>query len=163
MPRGRPIAELQVTSAEREVLVAWARLSASTAAVALRARIVLACTSGANNTVVARSEGVTRQMVGRWRARFLARRLAGLRNEPRPSRRVEEAEVERVLTLTLETMAPGAARWSTRRIAAETGLSQSTISRIWRAFALQPHRTATSNSAGNDGISTGEPSLVAGA
>lgn len=151
MPRGRPLAELRLTSGEREALERLVRLPTRARVLALRARIVLACASGASNTVVASSQGVTRQMVGRWRARFLARGLEGLRDEIRPgsSRRVADAEVVRVLSLTLETR-PDAPRWSTRRMAAETGLSQSTISRIWRTFALRPRRTETA-SGGIDG------------
>ena len=134
-----------MTSEERAALERWARRPKTAQALAQRARIVLACATGATNTVVAARMGVTRQMVGKWRVRFVGRRLDGLLDEPRPGtpRRVEDADVERVLTLTLETMPRAATHWSTRDMAAKSGLSQSTVSRIWRAFALQPHRAAT--------------------
>jgi transposase len=145
MRAGRPTAELRVTSEERAALERWARRPKTAQALAQRARIVLACATGATNTVVAARMGVTRQMVGKWRVRFVGRRLDGLLDEPRPGtpRRVEDADVERVLTLTLETMPRAATHWSTRDMAAKSRLSQSTVSRIWRAFALQPHRAAT--------------------
>ncbi len=145
MRTGRPKTELVVTTGEREVLERWARRPKTAQALAQRARIVLACGTGATNRVVATRFGVTAQMVGKWRARFVGRRLDGLLDEPRPGtpRRVGDDAVERVLTRTLETMPRDATHWSTRAMAAKIGLSQSTVSRIWRAFALQPHRTAT--------------------
>ena len=89
--------------------------------------------------------GLAKQTVGKWRARFIERRLDGLLDEPRPGgpRSITDTDVERVVTLTLETTPADATHWSTRSMAARTGLSQSAISRIWRAFALQPHRTET--------------------
>src|SRR5438445_2119764 len=145
MRTGRPTAVLVVTSEEQAALERWARRPKTAQALAQRARIVLACATGATNTVVAARFRITRQMVGKWRARFVGRRLDGLLDEPRPGapRRVEDDDVERVLTRTLETMPRDATHWSTRGMAAKTGLSQSTVSRIWRAFALQPHRAAT--------------------
>jgi transposase len=114
-------------------------------ALALRARIVLACAEGRDNTDVAEEFGVTPQMVGKWRRRFLDRRCHGLLDEPRPGapRRVGDTDVERVIVKTLESKPRDATHWSTRSMAQATGLSQSTISRIWRAFALQPHRSET--------------------
>src|SRR5438445_8824464 len=145
MRTGRPTAVLVVTSEEQAALERWARRPKTAQALAQRARIVLACATGATNTAVAMRIGVTRQMVGKWRARFVGRQLDGLLDEPRPGapRRVGDDDVERVLTRTLETMPRDATHWSTRGMAAKTGLSQSTVSRIWRAFALQPHRAAT--------------------
>jgi transposase len=144
MRTGRPKAELIVTSGEREALERWARRPTTAQALAQRARIVLGCATGATNRAVATRFGVTEQMVGKWRARFVGRRLDGLLDEPRPGapRRVGDDAVERVLTRTLETMPRDTTHWSTRAMAAKTGLSQSTVSRIWRAFALQPHRAA---------------------
>ena len=106
---------------------------------------MLACGEGKTNTVVADELDVTKQTVGKWRARFIERRLDGLLDEPRPGapRQISDADVERVVTLTLETTLEDATHWSTRSMAARAGLSQSAISRIWRAFALQPHRTET--------------------
>jgi transposase len=94
---------------------------------------------------VAEELGVTRQMVGKWRQRFVDRRLDGLLDEPRPGapRRLSDADVERVITKTLESTPRGATHWSTRSMAQATGMSQSAISRMWRAFALQPHRSET--------------------
>jgi transposase len=145
MAGGRPKAALVVTDAERETLVQWARRPKTAQALAQRARIVLGCATGAPNTAVARRIGVTMQTVGKWRARFVVRRLDGLLDEPRPGapRRIRDAQVEAVVTKTLETTPREATHWSTRAMAAKTGLSQTTISRIWRAFALQPHRTET--------------------
>jgi len=143
MPRGRPIPPLTLAPNERETLARWALLGRCAQAVAQRARIVLACAAGQTNTAVAAAHRVSKPMVGKWRARFLAARLDGLLDEPRPGapRRITDADVERVLTLTLETMPRDATHWSTRAMAAACGLSQSAVSRIWRAFALQPHRT----------------------
>jgi transposase len=143
MAVGRPKAAVVITAAERETLERWARRPKTAQALAHRARIVLACGSGATNLAVAARVGVTHQRVGKWRGRFITRRLDGLLDEPRPGapRRVQDGDVERVLTLTLESLPRDATPWSTRRLAARVGLSQSTVSRIWRAFALQPHRT----------------------
>ena len=145
MRTGRPKVELVVTPAEREALERWARRPTTAQALAQRAHIVLACATGASNTAVAGRFGVSQQMVCRWRGRFVTRRLDGLLDEPRPGapRRVGDDDVERILTRTLETMPRDATHWSTRAMAAKTGLSQSTVSRIWRAFALQPHRATT--------------------
>jgi transposase len=145
MVRGRTKAELVVTAEEREVLERWARRPKTAQALAQRARIVLACSTGATRMAVAARMRMRRQTVGKWRARFVARRLDGLLDEPRPGtpRRITDAAIERVLTRTLETLPRDATHWSTRSLAAKVGLSQSTISRIWRAFALQPHRTET--------------------
>jgi len=145
MRTGRPTAELVVTGEEREALERWARRPKTAQALAQRARIVLACATEVTNTAVAARFQITRQIVGKWRTRFVGRRLDGLLDEPRPGvpRQVEDDDVERVLTLTLETMPRDATHWSTRGMAAKVGLSQSTVSRIWRAFALQPHRATT--------------------
>ena len=134
-----------MTAAEREVLEQWARRPKTAQALAQRARIVLACATGAANTAVAARLGVTRQTVGKWRARFVSRRLDGLLDEPRPGapRRISDAEVEAVVRETLESTPRDATHWSTRAMAARSGLSQTTVRRIWRAFALQPHRSET--------------------
>ena len=112
---------------------------------AQRARLILGCAAGRTNTVVARELRLTKQTVGKWRSRFLARRLDGLLDEPRPGapRTITDAQVERVLTRTLETTPADATHWSTRSMAQASGLSRSAVHRIWRAFALQPHRTET--------------------
>lgn len=145
MRRGRPVATLTVSPPERERLESWSRRRKTEQALALRARIVLLCASGKSNTEVAVHLGVTKQTVGKWRRRFLADRLDGLLDEPRPGapRRITDQEVERVVTTTLESTPRNATHWSTRSMAERTGLSRSTIHRVWRAFGLQPHRTET--------------------
>jgi transposase len=145
MTRGRPIPPLQLSRQERETLERWSRRHRSAQALALRCRMVLACAEGLNNTAVAVRLPATMQTVGKWRRRFIERRLAGLLDEPRPGapRKLSDAAVERVLTLTLEKRPPDATHWSTRSMARRCALSQSAVSRIWRAFALQPHRAET--------------------
>jgi transposase len=142
MRTGRPITPLSLTVREREALERWARRPKSARALAQRARIVLECATGKPNTAVAQRLGVTHQTVGKWRQRFLVRRLDGLLDEPRPGapRQVGDPQIERVVRLTLESLPADATHWSTRAMAKRCGLSQSMVSRIWRAFALQPHR-----------------------
>jgi len=145
MRLGRPIPLLSLSREERETLQNWARRPTSAQALAQRARVVLACAEGQSNTAVARAMSLTKPTVGKWRSRFVARRLDGLLDEPRPGapRKISDADVERVLTLTLEKRPPDATHWSTRTMAKRSGLSQSAVSRMWRAFALQPHRAET--------------------
>lgn len=145
MSLGRPIPELTVTETEREALERWCRRPTTAQALAQRARIILASVAGKTNTLVAFELGITKQTVGKWRARFVEQRLDGLLDEPRPGapRQISDADVERVITLTLETTPEDATHWSTRSMASQAGMSQSAISRIWRAFALQPHRSET--------------------
>jgi transposase len=122
-----------------------AHRSRSAPALARRARIVLACADGRSNTAVAKFLRLTPLTVGKWRARFLRDRLEGLYDEPRPGapRTITDDEIEKVVVQTLESKPRGATHWSTRSMAKQTGLSHATISRIWRAFRLQPHRTET--------------------
>jgi transposase len=145
MRTGRPIAPLSVTDDQRSTLENWARRPKTAQALALRAKIILACATGKPNGVVASQVRVRQQTVGKWRSRFLDRGLEGLLDEPRPGtpRRISDADVEKVLTTTLESLPRDATHWSTRSLAQESGLSRSTISRIWRAFGLQPHRSET--------------------
>jgi transposase len=145
MRTGRPIPPLTLTDTERETLERWARRAKTAQAVAQRARLILGCAAGQTHTVVAHERRLTKQTVGKWRSRFLARRLDGLLDEPRPGapRTITDAQVERVLTRTLETTPVDATHWSTRSMAQASGLSRSAVHRIWRAFALQPHRTET--------------------
>src|SRR6266545_3748862 len=102
--RGRPKVELVLTDEERETLQRWARRPKSAQALALRCRIVLACSEGKTNQQVAAAEGVHQATVGKWRARFVTHRLDGLHDEPRPGapRTISDAEVERVIVKTLE-------------------------------------------------------------
>src|SRR5216684_3545882 len=142
---GRPTPPVVLTGDERETLEQWARRPKTAQALAQRARIVLACATEHTNGDIALAVGVTRQTVGRWRTRFAQRRQQGLLDEPRPGapRKILDAEVERVVRLTLESTPRDATHWSTRAMATRCGLSQTTVSRIWRAFGLQPHRTDT--------------------
>ena len=145
MRKGRPFPILKLSSEERDTLERWARRPKSAQALAQRARVVLACAQEKTNTVVSAELKLSRQAVGKWRRRFVSQRLDGLLDEPRPGapRQITEAHVERVLTLTLESTPQNATHWSTRSLARKCGMSQSAVSRIWRAFALQPHRSET--------------------
>jgi transposase len=131
-----------LSDAERAQLTAWTRRATSANALATRSRIVLAAAEGLGNTAVAARVGVEVSTARRWRNRFLAQRLEGLLDEPRPGRprTVTDDRVEAIITRTLETTPRDATHWSTRSLAAELGLSQSAVSRVWRAFGLQPHR-----------------------
>lgn len=145
MPKGRPLASLHVSDTDREVLERWTRRQTSANALATRARIVLASDDGESNMRIAARLRLTPQTVGKWRARYVANGIDGLLDEPRPGapRTIMDDQVERVLTMTLETRPQDATHWSTREMAKRSGLSQSTVSRIWRAFALKPHRSET--------------------
>ena len=145
MAKGRPLETIELSTAEREELEAWARRPKTAQALAQRARAILLGAEGLNNTAVAARVGWTKQSVGKWRRRFLERRLDGLLDEPRPGapRRISDADVERALALTLESTPADATHWSTRSLAKASGLSRATVHRIWRAFALQPHRSET--------------------
>jgi transposase len=145
MGRGRPLVKLELRAQERERLLEWTRRSKTSQALALRSRIVLACARGESNRQVARTLRITPQTVGKWRRRFVARRLDGLLDEPRPGapREIGDAEIERLIATTLTQRPAGATHWSSRMLATKLGLSQSTVSRIWRAFGLQPHREET--------------------
>ncbi|MFE0420851.1 IS630 family transposase [Streptomyces tendae] len=142
---GRPKAELVLTAQERDQLEELVRRRSTPQALALRCRIVLACATGATNREVARQVGAEEHTVGKWRARFVRDRLPGLGDLPRPGgpRTVSDEQVAVVVRRTLESTPKNATHWSTRAMAKEMGLSQSTVSRIWRAFGLQPHRTET--------------------
>ena len=145
MAIGRPMPPLILDEVERETLERWVRRPKTAQALALRARMILACAEGLSNTAVGTDLGVSDETVGKWRSRFLERRLDGLSDEPRSGRprAVTDDDVERVITLTLETAPRDATHWSTRSMAQRSGLSHNTVSRIWRAFGLQPHRTET--------------------
>jgi transposase len=136
---------LTLTEHEREALQRWTRRPTTAQALAQRAHVILECAADETNTRVARKLRLTKQTVGKWRNRFLAKRLDGLLDDPRPGapRTVSDAQVEDVVTLTLETKPRDATHWSTRAMAARCGLSQTTVARIWRAFGRQPHRTDT--------------------
>jgi transposase len=134
-----------LTREEQTTLEGWVRRRSTAQAITQRARIVLRAAVGDSNTVIACGERVTRATVGKWRARFVRQRLDGLRDGSRPGapRKITDAEVEAVITRTLGSAPPDAARWSTRSMAKACGLSQSAVSRIWRAAGLQPTRRET--------------------
>ena len=130
---------------ERETLERWARRPKSAQALALRCRVVLACAEGGHVIEVAERLGLDPHTVGKWRRRFLADRLDGLHDEPRPGtpRTISDDDVEAVIVKTLEETPVDATHWSTRSMAKATGMSQSAVSRIWRAFGLKPHLVDT--------------------
>ena len=142
MPSGRICEPLNVTEEERQKLESWVRRPKTAQRLAWRARIILRCADGAKNQDVAQQLGLDVHTVGKWRERFRTRRLEGLADELRPGapRQISDEQVEAVITRTLERPPTQATHWSTRSLAQETGLSQTAVSRIWRAFALQPHR-----------------------
>jgi transposase len=143
--RGRPKSVLTISDSERDVLESWTRRSKSAQSHALRAGIVLRSSEGLTNDALAAELRVTPQTVGKWRKRFIERRLEGLLDEPRPGtpRKLADTEIERVVVRTLESMPKDATHWSTRSLAAATGVSPTSVHRIWKAFQLQPHRTET--------------------
>jgi len=142
MAIGRPTKPLNVTLDEKEKLTMLARRPKTGQALAMRARIVLGCNDGLANGEVAKRLRITGATVCKWRERFRVDRLEGLLDEPRPGapRSIKDAQVEEVITKTLESMPANSTQWSTRLMAQKTGLSQTAIVRIWRAFGLQPHR-----------------------
>lgn len=142
---GRPKAELVVTADEREQLLRWSRRAKSAQSLALRSRIVLACSDGLDNKTVAAKLGCTEATVGKWRRRFITGRLDGLLDEARPGRppSITVDAVEAVVVATLEQTPANATHWSRASMAKRSGLSKSTIGRIWKAFELKPHRSDT--------------------
>jgi transposase len=145
MAMGRPKAPLSLGDEQRATLQGWSRRHTSANGLARRARMVLLSEQGLSNLAVAERVGVSPQTVGKWRARFIESGLAGLLDEPRPGapRRVGDDEIEAVIVATLESTPTDATHWSTRSMAAHTGLSASTVRRIWAAFGLAPHRVET--------------------
>src|SRR5256885_11942965 len=149
MPKtGRPKAELVLTEEERATLVRWSRRAKSSQALALRCRIVLGCAEDSGlraNQDVAAELGIWPQTVTKRRRRFLGRRLAGLADEPRPGapRKITDEQVEDVIVKTLEATPANATHWSRTSMAAQSGMSKSTIRRMWKNFGLEPHPVDT--------------------
>ena len=145
MKRGRPKVAITLSPTERETLEGYSRRRTTSQAIATRARIVLKCAAGSDNGQVAEELGLNRATVGKWRARFVAKRLAGLLDEPRVGapRKITDRVIERVVTKTLEERPKAATHWSQRSMAQASGLSAPTVARIWSAFGLQPHRSET--------------------
>ena len=144
MPYRRPAA-LVLSEAERAELAGWARRRKTAQALALRARIVLRAAEGLSNTAVADELGIAKHTVGKWRERFARLRADGLLDEPRPGapRRIGDAVVAALVDRTLSERPEGATHWSLRTMAKASGLSVTTVGRVWRAFGLQPHRAET--------------------
>jgi transposase len=142
---GRPKADLMLTDQEREQLLRWARRAKSAQSLSLRSKIILRCAEGMDNASVAAQLGCSTATVGKWRRRFVEDRLDGLTDEPRPGapRSVSDDQIEQVVVATLERTPRDATHWSRASMAAETGLSKSTVGRIWRAFGLKPHLVDT--------------------
>ena len=141
----RSAVRIELDEDERCELEARTRRRKISRADAMRAEIVLLAAGGGTNLAIAKQLGVTRVTVATWRQRFAAKRLDGLADEPRPGapRKIEDEKIAEVVTTTLETMPAAATHWSTRSMAKASGLSVSTVHRIWRAFSLQPHRSET--------------------
>src|SRR5471032_514840 len=142
---GRSKGELVLSDSERDELQALTMRRKTAQALALRARIVLACADGMDNKTVAAKQRVTQQTVSKWRARFVIHRMDGLLDAPRPGtpRTIDDARVDALIAKTLESVPVGATHWSTRTMSREMKLSQTAVTRIWRAFGLQPHRQET--------------------
>lgn len=143
--RGRRLVPIELSSEEREDLECWVRRRKTAQHLASRARVILLSAEGHSNRQVAQKAGLHETTVCKWRRRFQSKRLDGLLDEPRPGtpRKISDKTVERIVTMTLESTPSDATHWSTRDLAKRIGVSQSTVSRVWRAFNLQPHRVKT--------------------
>ena len=142
---GRPKAKLELTDVERAELLRLTRRRSAGSALVQRARIVLACSAGSNNQEVAEELGISQQTVGKWRHRFVQRRLDGLFDEPRVGRprTVTDDDVERIVDATLHEKPKASTNWSSRMLAAELDVSPNAVRRVWKAFGLRPDRTET--------------------
>lgn len=145
MRPGRPLPALSITPEDRTTLERWIARRKTAQGLSMRSRIILGCAAGHSNSELARRLGVTNATVGKWRARFVSKGLEGLLDEPRSGapRSISDEQVEAVIVKTLESTPADATHWSTRSMAAATGISRPTVHRIWRAFGLQPYRSET--------------------
>jgi transposase len=145
MIRGPKLSPVVLTDGEIAQLTAWSRRPKTARAIAERARIILASAGGESNTAIAAAIGVDYHTVSKWRQRFLAQRLDGLLDAPRPGapRTITDGDVERVIRKTLEDRPAEATHWSTRAMAQAAGVTQTAVVRIWHAYGLQPHRQET--------------------
>jgi len=144
MARGRPKAELVLSDDERAQLSSYARSRSLPASLTARARIILSTSDGQDNSAIAERMQISKATVGKWRTRFIERRLPGLYDDMRPGkpRSIDDERVAELINTTLHTKAAdGATHWSVRSAAAETGISKSSVQRYFRLFGLQPHRT----------------------
>ena len=139
---GRPKAELILSENEKHQLEAYTRRRKTSQALALRSRIILESSGGLTNVMVAEKLGITQYTVGKWRRRFIEKRLDGLLDLPRSGapRSISDQKVDEIIKRTLETRPKDAAHWSTRSLAKEVGVSKMAVQRIWKAAGLQPHR-----------------------
>jgi transposase len=139
------VAAVELTDEQRETLQRWSRRAKSSQALALRSKIVLAAGGGLSNAAIAEKLGCHPVTVGKWRSRFVAAGLDGLSDEPRPGapRTITDEQVEHVVVATLERTPVDATHWSRASMAAESGLSRSTVGRIWKTFGLKPHQAET--------------------
>ena len=145
MRRGRRLPQLELSGEQRSTLQGWTRRRKTAQALSMRARIVLRASEGLTATAIATETHACIQTVSKWWRRFDERGLDGLLDEPRPGqpRKLSDAQIEEVIVRTLESKPPAATHWSTRTMAQATGVNQTAISRIWRAFSLAPHRSET--------------------
>ncbi len=145
MRRGRRLPELKLSGEQRSSLQGWTRRRKTAQALSMRARIILRAAEGLTATAIATETHACIQTVSKWWRRFDERGLDGLLDEPRPGqpRKLSDAQIEEVIVRTLESKPPAATHWSTRTMAQATGVNQTAISRIWRAFSLAPHRSET--------------------
>ena len=142
---GRPMAALVLSDKERSYLERQARRRRVARSISDRCRMILRCADGLTNKAVAAELGLHEHTVGKWRRRFLKERIEGLSDEPRPGRprTLSDEKVAAVIERTLETTPADATHWSLRSMARESGLSHTTVRRIWAAFSVQPHRSET--------------------
>jgi putative transposase len=140
---GRPTIPINLHDDERAELEAWTRQHKASQSLVLRARIILLCDEGLNNTQIASQLNIAIHTAGRWRRRFAQKRIDGLADAPRSGtpRTINDQQVHDIVSKTLETTPANTTHWSTRKMAQECGISRDSVRRIWQAFGLQPHRS----------------------